>query len=335
MANKRKTTPVEYYDPEGNLVTGYFADDHVYQDEAGTVPIAVGSTYRDEGGTFWRMTPYGGVRWSEPSAVDAGGDWIPQGDHWYREAQDLTETLGQREPFAWDPEEDPAWLGAKDRYLKQGRRAMEDAMGRAADLTGGYGSSYGQLVGQQAYAEAMEQLRALLPELYDRAKDEYDAQTRAIYDRLGALTGMYDLDYRTYQDKLARLEKENALALQLQKQAQSQENWQTKFDQSQANWQAKFDQTQANWQAKFDQSKQQWADRLDRWTQEQARSDADREQQQQSADEVRQEKDREYAFKLAMQGLSLGLSVPQALLTAAGIDPAYAERLRRYYAANP
>ncbi len=32
----------------------------------------------------------------------------------------------------------------QDRYTQLGQRAMKDAMGQAAGLTGGYGTSYGQ-----------------------------------------------------------------------------------------------------------------------------------------------------------------------------------------------
>ena len=42
--------------------------------------------------------------------------------------------------------------------MKNGRLAMMDSMGRAAALTGGYGSSYAQSAGQQAYQKQMDSL---------------------------------------------------------------------------------------------------------------------------------------------------------------------------------
>ena len=45
-----------------------------------------------------------------------------------------------------------------------------------------------------------------------------------------------------------------------------------------------------------------------------------------------QTSERSYAYRMAMLALQHGLRVSDALLTAAGIDPAYAETIRRYYA---
>jgi hypothetical protein len=46
---------------------------------------------------------------------------------------------------------------------------MRDTMGTAAALTGGYGNSYANLVGNQAYQGYLGQLNSMVPSLYDRA----------------------------------------------------------------------------------------------------------------------------------------------------------------------
>ena len=60
----------------------------------------------------------------------------------------LFEKIVQRPAFQYDPEGDPLFNSYRDRTVREGRLAMRDTMGQAAHLTGGYGSSYGQAVGQ-------------------------------------------------------------------------------------------------------------------------------------------------------------------------------------------
>ena len=197
MAEK-KPRPVEYFDPEGKTQTGYFLDDHVYVDEQATQPIPAGSTFRAGNGNYYRMTPYGGVLWSSAKQVDEQGNWINQGSQWYVRAQDLMGQIQNRAPFAYDAATDPLYLQARGETVRQGRRAMEDAQALTAQLTGGYDSSYSRQVGEQAFHEHLSRLANLLPELYDRAKDGYDDETRALYDQVDGLLGLYDLDYQTY-----------------------------------------------------------------------------------------------------------------------------------------
>ena len=100
-----------------------------------------------------------------------------------------------REDFRYDLNADALYRQYKDRYMELGKAAMADTMGQAAALTGGYGSSYAQNVGQQAYNRYLQQLGDVVPELYQLAYDRY----RDKGDRL----------YKTYQS-WAQLEQEEA-----------------------------------------------------------------------------------------------------------------------------
>ena len=100
-----------------------------------------------------------------------------------------------REDFQYDLNADALYRQYKDRYVELGKNAMADTMGQAAALTGGYGSSYAQNVGQQAYQSYLGQLGDVIPELYQLAYDRYQ-------DRGDSL-------YRTYQS-WAQLEQEAA-----------------------------------------------------------------------------------------------------------------------------
>ena len=314
MAKKPKQ--VEYTDPEGQVQTGWYADGHVYTDEAATQPIPEGSTFRTGSGNVYRMTHYGGVLRASAKQEDADGAWIPQGNQWYRQAEDLTQELEQREPFAYDPNDDPLWRSEREQAQLAGSRAMQDAMGRAAALTGGYGSTYAQAAGQQAYALELQKLSELLPELYDRAKGDYDAETKQLLTRLGEVTGLYDRDYQTYLDKIAARNSERALDRALQSEAWEHDMQQQKLSQEQA----QFEQEQALAQQKLSQEQAAQAQKLA--------------QERQDKQIAQQSSERDRAFSQAMQGLTLGVRVPDALLEQAGIDKAYAERLRQYYAAR-
>lgn len=89
---------------------------------------------------------------------------------------DLQNLYGQilnRDKFHYDINSDALYQQYRDQYVQQGQNAMRDTMGRAAALTGGYGSSYGQNVGQQAYNSYLQNLNDIVPELYDRAYQQY------------------------------------------------------------------------------------------------------------------------------------------------------------------
>ena len=96
-------------------------------------------------------------------------------------AQSPWEKWVNREAFSYDPEQDSLYQQYREQYLNLGRLAMEDTMGKAAALTGGYGNTYAQTAGQQSYEAYMQQLGSILPELYDRAYDRYTAEGEALY----------------------------------------------------------------------------------------------------------------------------------------------------------
>ena len=55
-----------------------------------------------------------------------------------------------RKQFSYDANKDTLYNQYKDMYTRNGQTAMQDTMGNAALLTGGYGNSYATTAGQQA-----------------------------------------------------------------------------------------------------------------------------------------------------------------------------------------
>ena len=78
--------------------------------------------------------------------------------------------------------------------------AMQDTMGQAAALTGGYGSSYAQNVGQQTYNQYMTGLADVIPELYQMAYSRYQDEGNALLQKYSLLAGEEEAEYnRQYQ----------------------------------------------------------------------------------------------------------------------------------------
>ena len=111
-----------------------------------------------------------------------------------------------RETFAYDPSADALYQQYKDRYTAAGRMAMEDTMGKAATLTGGYGNSYAQTAGQQAYQGYLQQLNEQLPELYKLAYSRYAQEGEQAYENYQALLKERSTAYAQHLDKLGQYE---------------------------------------------------------------------------------------------------------------------------------
>jgi len=91
-----------------------------------------------------------------------------------------------RGPFQYDLNGDLLYRQMADRYTQLGQQAMMDTMGQAAALTGGYGNSYAQSVGNQAYQQYLTALNDQVPNLYQQAYNVWQNEG----DRL---LQMYDL----------------------------------------------------------------------------------------------------------------------------------------------
>ena len=96
------------------------------------------------------------------------------------ELERLYAAITGRPASSYDPASDPVYNSYARSYRRRGRLAMRDTMGQAAALTGGYGSSYAQSVGQQQYDSYLQSLGEALPELYGMAWQRYNAEGDAL-----------------------------------------------------------------------------------------------------------------------------------------------------------
>ena len=122
---------------------------------------------------------------------------------WQSQLDDYMNQIQNRDPFSYDFNSDALYNQYKDLYTQQGQMAMMDTMGQAAAMTGGYGNSYAQSVGQQAYNQQLSQLNSVMPELYKMAYDRYAQEGQDLYNQYNMLMGRESQDYGRYQDKLS------------------------------------------------------------------------------------------------------------------------------------
>lgn len=110
----------------------------------------------------------------------------------------------ERPDFSYNFNEDALYQQYKDQYMKQGKMAMMDTMGQASAMTGGYGNSYAQMVGQQAYNAQLENLNDVIPELYGMALDKYQMEGQDLLNTIGLLGNERDYELGLYKDDYAK-----------------------------------------------------------------------------------------------------------------------------------
>lgn len=196
--------------------------------------------------------------------------------------QGLLKDYENTKNFQYDFNADPLYQQYKDQYIQQGKMAMQDTMGNAAALTGGYGSSYASTAGNQAYQSSLNDLNNVIPSLYDRAYSKYRDDKSDKLQHMQVLQNLDDSDYKKYQDTLSDYYNTlNYLQSQSQYLSESDYNrylnqlaqWQYELEyytgradaaQQQSNWQSEQNRqymqdyvNQRNWQNQFDYGKQQ------------------------------------------------------------------------------
>ena len=120
---------------------------------------------------------------------------------WTEKLNGLLDKITNRQPFQYDVNADALYQMYKDQYVRQGRMAMQDTMGQAATMTGGYGNSYAQNAGQQAYEGYLQQLTAKIPELYQAAYDQYSQEGQDLYNQYNLLGSRDAADYDRFANE--------------------------------------------------------------------------------------------------------------------------------------
>ena len=113
----------------------------------------------------------------------------------------LYDKIINRPKFSYDPNKDPLFQQYREQYARGGQQAMRDTMGASAALTGGYGNSWGNTAGYQAYQNYMAALNDKIPELSQQAFDRYQQEGTDMQNRLALASAMDEAGYQRWQDE--------------------------------------------------------------------------------------------------------------------------------------
>ncbi len=113
----------------------------------------------------------------------------------------MREKVLNPDKFSYDATKDPLFISYAEQARKNGQLAMEDTMGQAAALSGGFGNSYAQTVGQQVYNQHMDALDAKAVEFRDKAYAEYQDKLNTDRANLEMLTGIEESEWNRYYNE--------------------------------------------------------------------------------------------------------------------------------------
>lgn len=138
-----------------------------------------------------------------PSAVTEADAWlsnqlekIQSGRTSYTDQlRDMMDKIMNREKFSYDVDTDPLFQQALASAMNSGKTAMQDTIGQASALTGGYGSTYATSAGNQAYNAFIEDAYDNLPQYYQMAMEEYQMEGDEMYRQYGMLSTEDDKEY--------------------------------------------------------------------------------------------------------------------------------------------
>ena len=179
--------------------------------------------------------------------------------------------IQNREDFEYDVDADPLFQQALASAMSSGQTAMQDTIGQASALTGGYGSTYATTAGNQAYNAYIQDAYNNLPEYYQMAMEAYQMEGDEMYRQLAMLQdadateyqrtynswsanfanaqNMYEQEYGQWQDSVNNAY--NSASLQLNEHGQL-------FDQAYNTYTA----VQDNANTMYAQEYQKWADEV-------------------------------------------------------------------------
>ena len=186
-------------------------------------------------------------KWREQMEAHTGLKPADYTSQWQPKIDQTVNNILNRKEFQYDVNGDALYNMYKDRYVNLGQKAMMDTMGQAAKLTGGYGNSNAQMVGQQAYQSYLQGLTDKIPELASLAYDRYNQQGQDLYNQYGLLSQQEQNAYNqwlqghnqwlTERDFLSgRYDTERGYDYGVYRDTVADQQWQAQFDEDLRRW---------------------------------------------------------------------------------------------------
>lgn len=291
---KRNGTTVQALAKANNISN----PNRIYAGQDLIIPVAVGGITGTSGGSTagsgltaneltssGKTNPYGiptnptydNTKWGDTdqgkAAWDAYQGYLNQyntlGDFNFSKNNDLNNVISGIQnygDFSYDVNSDALYQQYANQYIQQGKMAMQDTIGQASAMTGGYGNSYAATAGNQAYQGYLQQLNDKVPELYQLALNKWQMGKDDLYDQYGLLLKEYEREYGLYSDEYNRLLDQLGLArndyydgadMHYTEQGNSNNVLSNQFNDEMSIWDA--NQSQSNWQAEYDSLQEQRA----------------------------------------------------------------------------
>ena len=111
------------------------------------------------------------------------------------QVQEMMDKIMNRDKFSYDVDNDPLFQQALASAMNSGKQAMQDTIGQASALTGGYGSTYATSAGNQAYNSFIEDAYDNLPQYYQMALEAYQMEGDEMYRQFGMVSEMDDKEF--------------------------------------------------------------------------------------------------------------------------------------------
>jgi LysM repeat protein len=228
--------------------------------------------------TKWGNTDQGKAAW------DAYQGYLNQynnfGDFGFSKQGDLDSVYSNIKnygDFSYDVNSDALYQQYANQYIQQGKMAMQDTIGQASAMTGGYGNSYAATAGNQAYQGYLQQLNDKVPELYQLAINKWQMGKDDLYDQYGLLLKEYEREYGLYSDEYNRLLDQLGLArndyydgadMHYTEQGNSNNVLSNQFNDEMSIWDA--NQSQSNWEKNYNLSERELKMQEEAWELEKA-----------------------------------------------------------------
>ena len=114
--------------------------------------------------------------------------------------KDLMGQIQNREKFEYDVDSDVLFQQYLASSMASGKTAMQDTIGQASALTGGYGSTYATSAGNQQYNAYIQDAYNNLLEYYQMALEAYQMEGEEMYNQLAMLNQADTTEFQRLYD---------------------------------------------------------------------------------------------------------------------------------------
>lgn len=237
--------------------------------------IPTAPTYQN---TKWSDTDQGKAAWS--NYQNYLNQYNNFGDFSFSKQGDLDSVYNNIKnygDFSYDVNSDALYQQYADQYTRLGNLAMQDTMGQAAAMTGGYGNSYATTAGNQAYQGYLQQLNDVVPELYQMALNKWQMGKDDLYNQYGMLLSEYEREYGLHSDEynklldslgIARDDYYSGADMHYTEQGNYNDILNSQFNNNMSIWDA--NQSQSNWEKNYNLSERELAMEEEAWALEKA-----------------------------------------------------------------